>query len=119
MKLENIDRSKPVSNCSVKILSVTPTTDYEGPWLLKEGLLLAAGDHIFIPLVTYGEAREPDKYPCGDTFMTMGTSDSRPFLDIREKYTVMIRATAPETAFCEFRCRIWVDDSGRLRIEGA
>lgn len=119
LMLENIDLSKPVSNCSVKILSVTPATDYEGPWLLEEGLSLAAGDHVFIPLVTYGEARDSNNYPCGDTFMTMGTADDYPLLDIGEKYTVTMRATAPETAFCEFQCRIWVDDSGRLRIEGA
>ena len=119
LKLENIDPSKPVSNCSVKILSVTPATDYEGPWPLNEGLSLAAGEHVFIPLVTYGEAREPDKYPSGDTFMTMGTADRRPCLDVGKKYTLTMRATAPETAFCEFQCRIWVDDSGRLRIEEA
>lgn len=110
LKLENIDRSRPVSNYSVKILSVTPAPDYEGPWLLEEGQSLAAGDHVFISLVTYGE--------CGDSFMTMGTTDKYPLLDIGEKYTVTIRATAPETAYCDFRCRIWVDDKGQLRIEG-
>ncbi len=118
LKLENTDRSKSVSNCSVQILSVTPPTDYEGPWRLGERLELASGDYVFIPLVTYGEAREPDKGTRGDTFITMGTENGRPHLDVGEKYTVALRATAPETSFCEFQCKVWVDENGRLRIEG-
>lgn len=118
LKLENIDRQEPVSNCSVRILSVSPQTDYEGPWLLKDGILLAAGDHVFIPLVTYGEAREPDKYACEDTFMTTGTADGRPCLDADKEYTLTLRATAPEAAYSGFQCRVWVGDDGKLRIEG-
>ena len=118
LKLENTDRNKSVFNCSVQILSVTPPTDYEGPWRLGEGLELASGDYVFIPLVTYGEAREPDKGTRGDTFITMGTENGRPHLDVGEKYTVALRATAPETSFCEVQCKVWVDENGRLRIEG-
>jgi hypothetical protein len=117
LKLENIDRSTPVSDCSVNISAVTPPTDYTGPWPLSQGLSLAAGDHIFIPLVTYGEARDPNKYSCGDTFMTMGTEKGRPNLDAGTKYTITLRAVAPETAYCEFKCLMWVNDEGRLRIE--
>lgn len=117
LKLENTDRNKSVSNCSVQILSVTPPTDYEGPWRLGEGLELASGDYVFIPLVTYGEAREPDKGTRGDTFITMGTENGRPHLDVGEKYTVALRATAPGTPYCEYQCRVWVDENGRLRIE--
>ncbi len=123
LKLENIDRQQPISNCAVRILSVIPQTDYDGPWLLRDGVSLAAGDHVFIPLVTYGEAREPDKNPTyGDTFMTMGTANGRPCLDVgeeHEEYTVTLRATAQNTAFCDFECRVWVDENGRLRIEEA
>lgn len=114
LKLENIDQNKSISNCSVKILAVRPDTGYGDSWLLKEDILLAAGDHAFIPLVTYGEAyRATDR---GDSFMTMGTSDGRPHLGIEEKFIITVRATALETAFCEIQCRIWVDD-GQLRIE--
>ena len=117
LRLENVDPSKPVSNCSTKILSVTPDPGYTGPWLLNDGLSLAAGEHEFVPLVTYGEAMDPIKYDSADSFMTMGTADDYPLLDIGEKYTVTIRATAPETAPCDFQCGVWVDDAGRLRIE--
>lgn len=118
LKLENIDRSSPISDCSVHILSVTPQVDYdESPWLLKNEIGLAAGEYAFIPLVTYGEARDPNKYSCGDTFMTMGTEKGRPNLDAGTKYTITLRAVAPETAYCEFKCQVWVSEEGRLRIE--
>lgn len=119
LKLENTDRSKSLSDCSIHIREVVPPTDYQGPWLLQDGIVLAAGAHTFIPLVTYGEAREPDKYPSGDTFMTMGTANGHPCLDVGEEYTVALRVTAQNTAFCDFECRIWVDENGRLRIANA
>ncbi len=100
-------------------MEVVPPTDYEGPWLLKDGIPLAAGGHTFVPLVTYGEAREPDKYDSGDTFVTMETSTGRPTLDVGPQYTVTLRATAPETAYCDFQCHVWVDGEGRLRIANA
>ena len=118
LKLENIDTRQYVSDCSIQILNVTPATDYVGPWRIMEGLGLAAGDYVFIPLVTYGEAREPDKGTRGDNFITMGTENGRPYLDVGEKYTVALKATAPETSPCEFQCKVWVDEDGRLRIEG-
>ena len=116
LKLENTDQSKSFSDCSIQIMEVVPPTDDEGPWLLKDGITLAAGAHTFVPLVTYGEAQEPDKYDCGDTFVTMETSTGRPTLDVGPKYAVTLRATAPETAFCELQCNVWVDGDGRLRI---
>lgn len=119
LKLENTEQSKAVSNWSVQILSVTPPTDYHGPWPLKDGPSLAAGDHVFIPLVIYNEARSPSKYPCGDTFITMGTENGRPNLDIGKKYTLSLRATAQETSYSSFECKVWVDDNGRLRIAAA
>ncbi len=100
-------------------MGIVPPTDNEGPWLLKDGIALAAGAHTFIPLVTYGEAREPKKYDGGDTFMTVGTATGRPNLDVGPEHTVTLRATAQNTAFCDFECRIWVDENGRLRIANA
>ena len=117
LKLENIDRSKSLSECSIHIMEVVPPTDYEGPWLLQDGIVLAAGAHTFIPLVTYGEALDLNKYGCGDTFITTGTATGRPNLDVGPKYTVTLRATAQNTACCDFECLVWVDENGRLRIE--
>ncbi len=50
--------------------------------------------------------------------MTMATERGLPYLDVDKEYTVTLRATAPETAFCEFQCKVWVDKNGGLRIEG-
>ncbi len=119
LKVEDTDQSKSLSDCSIHIMEVVPPTDYEGPWLLQDGITLAAGAHTFVPLVTYGEAREPDRYDSGVTFMTVGTATGRPNLDVGPKYTVTLRDTALDTAFCDFECRVWVDENGRLRIEEA
>lgn len=118
VKLENTDQRDAISRCVIRVLNVEPPTEYEGPWLLKQGVSLAAGDHIFIPLVTYVEAREPNKYACGDTFMTMGTANGHPCLDIDKQYTITLRATAPGTAYGEAKCKIWIGDDGRLQIAG-
>lgn len=118
LKVENAARGKALSNCTIQLMSVTPATDYgDGPWPLVEDISLAAGQHIFIPLVTYGEAREPEKHPCADSIMTMGTESGRPCLDADKEYTLVVRATAPETAYSDFQCRVWVGTDGRLRID--
>ncbi len=119
LKLENVDRSKSLSDCSIHIMEVVPPTDNEGPWLLKDGITLAAGAYTFVPLVTYGEARDPNKSGSGDTFATLETSTGRPTLDVGPQYTMTLRATAQNTAFCELQCNVWVDDDGRLRIGNA
>lgn len=116
LKIENTERTKTVSNCKIYITSIVPHTEYDGPWLLKDQISLAAGDHEFVPLVTYGEAREPEKYPCGDKFMTMGTESGRPCPDADKRYTLTLRATAPEASYRDFRCEVWVSEDGRLRI---
>ncbi len=117
IKLENTAQSKSLSDCSIHIIEVAPPTDYEGPWLLQDGIMLAAGAHTFIPLVTYREPREPGKYGTGDTFATMGTATGHPTLDVGPQYTLKLRATAQDTAFCDFECRVWVDENHRLRIQ--
>ena len=116
VKLENTDRGQPITNGTLQIRSVAPETDYEGPWLLRAGITLAAGDHDFIPLVSYNEAREPEISDHSDTFIIMGTENGRPNLDTDKEYTVTLRATALETPFHDFQCRVWKDESGKLRI---
>lgn len=117
LKVENSDRRTSLCSCTVSLRSVSPETDHgEGPWLLKSGFTLAAGDHTFIPLVTYGEARDPAKYDCSDSFMTVGTESGRPYLDAHKPYVLTVRATSPETAFVDHSFDVWVDATGKLRI---
>jgi hypothetical protein len=72
LKIENTDRSKTLTGCKVSIISIDPPPGYRPPWLLRENFSLPSGDSIFIPLVSYQERREPEKYPdrptVSDTF---------------------------------------------------
>ena len=118
LELENIDPIKPFSNCVVEITSIIPKPGpYKAPWPLCDGISLAAGNHVFVQLATYYEARDPSKFDCAGDSITMATPNERLLLDIGKEYTVAIRATSPETAPCDFQCMIWVDDKGQLRIE--
>jgi hypothetical protein len=115
IKIENVHERRPVTGCKVSLLKIEPH-EYTGPWVLKEGFSLAAGDHIFIPLVVYGEAREP-KYRSGDSFMVICVPEPSPKPSAHSTHVLTLKATSLDTAPCEFRCKLWVDEAGRLRIE--
>lgn len=116
LMIENKSRDRSLSGGRVQIVSIAPKTEYDGPWELRSGMQLAPGDHTLVPLVSYGEAREPTKYDCADTFMTLGTKDGRPYLSVGPEYTITIRTTAMETPWVEIECKLWKDGDGKLRI---
>jgi hypothetical protein len=116
LKVENRDSHKPLSNCKLIVQTITPDPGYRSPWILKEGFSLAGGDHTFVPLASYGEAREPSKTPCADTLMTLLTRDRMLALGIDTEQLLEIRATSPDSAYCDIKCKLWVDDHGRFRI---
>jgi hypothetical protein len=115
IKIENIGERYPLTGCKVYITKIEPS-ESTGPWLLKEGFSLAAGDQIFIPLVVYGEAREPNKRS-GDSFMVICVPEPSPKPSARSTHVMTLKATTLDGAPCEFRCKLWVDEAGRLRIE--
>jgi hypothetical protein len=117
IKLSNVHATKTATNCKVHITKIEPQTEYEGPWSLTQGLTLAAGDYEFIPLATFGEARNPKTYNCADTFFTVHVEGTCPLLDIDKEYFFTLRATAVEIPLCENRVKLWVDNDGRFRIE--
>jgi hypothetical protein len=116
IKVENIDKRWPVTSCKVYIIGIEPS-EYSGPWILKEGFSLSAGEHLFIPLVSYGEAREPDKDPCGDSFMVIRVPEPSPKLSAHSCHVLTLRVTSLDTAPCELQCKLWVDQAGKLRIQ--
>ncbi len=120
IKLSNVHPHKTARNCRVVVTQIEPQEEYVGPWLLKEIPSLAAGDHAFIPLARYGEARDPKKYDCADTFFTtfLGKYGS-PSLGVNKVYLFTLRGTAIDNPMCEFRCKLWVGDDGRFHIEEA
>jgi hypothetical protein len=126
LKLENISGEHAVSQIKVTLLSIEPQSDYVGPWTLASGLTLAAGDHNFIPFVSFGEADSAanystSRYDRSDSFYVFLTNDSNQPSGPKETPQYFhVRATGIGTAPCEYRGKVWVDKSdGRLRIADA
>lgn len=122
LKLENISRSKTIASGKVQILSIEPPCGYRGPWLLAEGLTLAAGDHIFLPLASYNELRELDKgMTPEDTFQIESVPSKQhhqPLLGTENQpHVLSLRATATDVPFCDIKVKLWVDENGRFQIE--
>jgi hypothetical protein len=118
IKLSNVHSHKTATNCKVYVTKIEPQDEFIGPWILTEVTSLPAGDHLFIPLARYGEARDPKKYNCADTFFTTYLhSPGRPALDVGSVYTFILRAVATDSPMYEFRCKLWVDEDGRFRIQ--
>jgi len=117
LKLENTDKSKTVHGCKLHLLSIEPSDGYKGPWVLEEGVSLAAGDHKFIPLVRYGEARNPETFNCADSFIEVLPAESGyPTMAKEELHHLYVRATGIDAASTELTCQVWVDNSGRLQL---
>jgi len=117
IKLSNVHPTNTATNCKVHITKIEPQTEFDGPWSLTQGLTLAAGDYEFIPLATFGEARNPESYNCADSFFTVHVEGTCPLLDADKEYFFTMRATAVDIPMCEIRCKVWVGDDGRFHIE--
>jgi len=114
LKAENTDRRHAISGCRVYLMEVEPSEHSGGPWLLKSEFALAAGDHLLVPLVSFGE---PWGSVSGDSFMTVLTPEPAPKPSASGEHTLTLRATSLTTTRHEIKCRLWVDAEGRLRIE--
>jgi len=117
VKCENVSRDESVRNCKVTLNSITTQTEYIGPWVIEEGFDLAAGDHKFIPLISYGEARLPSAI--GETFMEVlppGVGNPKP--SSNNAHILQIRATGISTGPYDFCCKVWIE-GGQLRIAQA
>jgi len=117
VKLSNNHDSKSAEFCRLHIITIEPQKEYEGPWTFPEIRSLPAGDHVFIPLAEYGEVRRPEQGKGGDSFFSVLVGKSQPLLPIEQQHEFLLRATAHDMPPSEFRCKLWVDDKGRFRIE--
>jgi hypothetical protein len=123
LRIENLDREKPLTDCKISILNTSPDPppprNIPFPWKLRNGFSLSAGEQIYIPLATYGEARDRAKYDCGEAFMRVHaeTDEDWFFLESSKQYILEIRATSPDSAYCDIKCKLWVDGDGRFQIE--
>jgi len=101
---------KTLSECRVIVESVDTNTGIVFPQALVNDVTLAPGDHIFVPIVTYGENM-------GDSFTCLATPEPKPFFDVGENVLVKLLATGIDTVPHEAQCRMWVDN-GKLQIQG-
>jgi len=94
LKIENIG-STALSECNVAIIDIAPPQNvYAPPWQLRAGqrLPLNAGESLFLPFATYGEAYASGCI--GDTFFGFETKGHAPLPDATKEHTVTVRASA-------------------------
>lgn len=120
IKISNVAASQSLNDCRVHIREIS-NCEYHGPWVLAQNLSISSGDHVFIPLVTYGEAADIQKFDCGDTFMIFQTIEPRPqpSPSIDVEHEVLLRVTARDVPYKDFKCMVHVDDNGQLRIRNS
>jgi hypothetical protein len=116
LKLENIGQ-KALSSCKLIVESSDAKSGITFPLVLREGITLAPGEHIFIPLVRYGEALEPHKFNCADSFATLVTPDEKPLFDVGESIQINLKVTGLDTPPHTAQCRTWISQEGRLQIQ--
>jgi hypothetical protein len=116
VKLQNISSHKTISNGKVQITAIEPPCGHRGPWLIAENITLSAGDQTFLPIASYGEAREQRRGPIDTVFKIESQSESSPLLGIKNEHVLTIRATAQDVRYCEIKCKLWVDESGGFQI---
>jgi hypothetical protein len=118
LKVENIG-SASLTNCRVWISSIKPPQGhgYEAPWVVQSSFAINSGDFEFIAFATYGESRYSDSRISGDTFFLFHVEGHSPLPSRECAPIVTVRATATETTPAEFRCKLWVDETGGFRIQ--
>jgi class 3 adenylate cyclase len=125
LKIENTNPVDAITGIKMTILSIEPQSEYVGPWMIVENLTLAAGDHCFVPFVSYQEARtetgySTTRYERSATFLEILTAGTQPKPPRDIAQFVTVRATGIGSAPCDYRCKIWVDrPDGRLRVAAA
>jgi hypothetical protein len=121
IEFKNTHPHAALTDCKVEITSIEPFMGVRRPLVLRDKFALAGGDHVFIPLVTYGESRTVDRSVIADTGIAVCAPEgaSPHFLaalphDVESILT--IRGTAIGSAYCEEKVVVWVGAGTRLRI---
>jgi hypothetical protein len=109
---------KTLSECRVIVESVDVNTGIVFPQALAKEIRLAPGDHVFVPFVSYGEPMNTAIGDTGDSFTCLATPEPKPFFDVGENVSIKLRATGIDTLPHKAQCRMWVDENGRLQIQG-
>jgi hypothetical protein len=121
VEFKNAHPHTALTHCKLEITSIEPFMGLRRPLVLRDNFPLAGGDHVFIPLVTYGESRSSDRSAIADTAIAVCAPEGQSpnFLaalphDVENILT--IRGTAIGSAYCEEKVVVWVGAGTRLRI---
>jgi hypothetical protein len=89
------------------------------PWTLDQDFSLAAGEHRLVKLAQYEEYVDADlEERWRKKLMVIFSHDPKNWLLLRITEQILeIRATSPDSGYCDVRCKLWVDDNWRLQIE--
>jgi hypothetical protein len=121
LKVENRDQHKPLRNCKLDITSVTPIPDPDRgmPWTLEQDFSLAAGEHKLVKLARYEEHIDPHlEERWRNKFMVVFSNDPKNWLLLEIKEQILeIRATSPDSGYCDVKCKLWVDENWKFHIE--
>ena len=121
LEFSNTDPRNALTQCKVEITDIQPFAGVRRPVVLRDNFTVPGGDHVFIPLVTYGESRTISSGVMGDTAIGVCAPEgANPHFLIALPHDVenvlTIRATAIGSAFCEAKVVIWAGAGTRLRI---
>jgi hypothetical protein len=108
-RVENVDSAHFISNC--KIVVNANSADYQ----LVDTFTLNPTEHLTVPVAIHHES-EIDK------FIHIIVSNIGKTFDVKLPLTgalITLKATSAETKAAQLVCRLFVDDTGRLRIEKA
>lgn len=109
-----------ITNCKLEVTSIEPFAGYRRPLVVKENFNLAGGDHVFLPLLSYGESRNSKEITADTVVALLAPKGGDPWFlaalphDVETVLT--LRATAVGAAFCEEKIVVWVGAGTRLRI---
>lgn len=117
-RIENTGR-KTLTECKITVEDVEPKQPFGWPISIASGITLAPGEVAFLALVKYGEAAEPKKFNCANSFTTIALEKERPFFDSDQTALISLKATGIDTLPYEARCKVWIDEDGKLQVEEA
>lgn len=119
VRLRNASRNMTVSDCAVRITDINPSTGNVLPRTLKEGISLAGGDSLFIPLVACTELFDGEKFTTANTMFDVLVGEYPPVvISAKAQTMITLRATGIGTTYEEATFKVWVE-RGELKMEPA
>jgi hypothetical protein len=85
--------------------------------IVARSILAPPGESKLIPLASYGEAYDRDKFNCSDSFFRFVTPKGGPSPRINTLQRASIEVTGHGSSAARRTVLVWVDETGRLRAK--